>query len=138
MTVPHITKAQSAFLARSAVVEALDGLPYEVWADDGSPADNLGKAIREGWTDERIKDELELSQELIDGYRLVINDLERARTIMEEQAAFGQLVDELEVLHPELTRLELQRMARSAITNRGEHDRAVKASNVYERIGAVR
>ena len=128
MTV-KLTRAQEVYRG-SAVILGWMG-QYE--SDDGDRIEDLD--LSSFTEDELIK--IGIEPEVVSGYMLALENFEKARTVMEEQAAFGVVVKELQVDYPDNTRNELQRLARPIVADPVRRAQAVAESRVYDRFAAL-
>lgn len=106
-----LTKPQEIFVARVAILNAVE----MVFDFSVSKEDDL--------------------EDLKAGRTLAKEDLEKAREIMEEQAAFGYTVARLEAEHPTSAKSALQKAARSLVADPEARAQAALSSGVYTRMG---
>ena len=130
----QLTNAQQVFKARAAIKEWMGA--YETI--DGDTVDSIDVSFsnddEKAEVDETLA-KLGVDQDILDGYRLAVEDLEKARVVMEEHAAFGHLMQELQTQHPATPRSQLQKAARALVADPETRKRAAQASGVYELVG---
>jgi len=120
-----LTKPQQVYKARAAIAEWM-GL-YE--SISGYPISTLLSDHGE------LKESDDVPQDMIDGYTLALEDLDKATVVMEEAAAFGYLMEQLQEQHPETQRSQLQKAARSLVADPDTRTNAAIASGVYGKMG---
>lgn len=134
MTDNELTPLQKTFIARAAIVAVVGA--YET--DDGDALDTIdvwNEELQAGVPDEQLV-ELGIDQDVIDAYRLAVDDLEKLRVVVEEHAAYAPLMAELAELHPGLTKKELQTEVRRMIKEEpATRERVAEASGVWARMG---
>lgn len=135
-----LTKPQQTFVARLAIVSLVGAykIPAGRWAGltlagllEGD-YDLIGKVepatlVKTDGVDE----------DFLAAYALAQEDLEAARVVMEEQAAFGHLLKEMQEAHPTTARAQLQKAVRSLVADAETRERAAEASGVYQLLGFV-
>lgn len=72
--------------------------------------------------------------EEVEAHRLAEEDLERARLVMEEHAAFNHVFAKVALEFPESTKREQQRLARSRIADAEVRKTAVEESRLYDHL----
>lgn len=122
-------KPQRTFLARLAIVELLEELK--------SPAsdDTLGYLAEQGVSRDDLVAVCEFAVDVVEAYGLAVDDLERAREVMEEDTAFKHFVAKLQVDAPESSRSQLQKAARALVADPALRAQAVREAGLYESMG---
>lgn len=129
-----VNPAQLAFLARETAFDIIGNLePF-----DSDTSETLFDLIEAGWSDADLVSEHGFSQRELAAYWQAVEDLAKARLVMEEAAAFTQLTRELELKFPDRSRQENQKAARVLAADEGTRTRAAAASGLWAKINEVR
>jgi hypothetical protein len=129
----HLTAHQQKFVAREAILEIIGGLVDE----------NKTNTLADYFEDNPTIGDAELIatggflEEEVAAYWLAVEDLAKARVIMEEAAAFGQLLSELELEFPSQDAPTRRRAARTLVADPATRTRAAQASGLYEKLESL-
>lgn len=125
----ELTRAQQVYRARLAIRDLVGG--YET--NDGDAIDSIDISFDGGVTGipDVVLEDLGVDPEIVEGYRLAVDDLVKARVVMEEQAAFDYLTKDLQGRYPLAPRAQIQKAARALVADPDTRESAAEASGVY-------